>query len=59
MASFFSSILRPPQSTPQPTPPQTSTSSSSTLNPLPELRIDDPMILWQSLYNDGYCVLPG
>lgn len=24
-----------------------------------ENRTTDPLILWESLYNDGYCILPG
>jgi hypothetical protein len=71
MASFFSSLIRPPQSIPQtPAPQSTQNSPSSplptaqaaygtTTNPLPELRTEDPLMLWQSLYQNGYCVLPG
>jgi hypothetical protein len=71
MASFFSSLIRPPQSVPQtpaaqpaphlPSNPSTTAQASygTTTNPIPDLRTEDPMILWQSLYQDGYCILPG
>jgi hypothetical protein len=53
--SFFSSLLRPPSSLPQPAPAAATTATAAPASQI----TDDPIMLWQSLKNDGYCILPG
>jgi hypothetical protein len=64
MSSFFSSLIRPPASIPQPgIAAAAPTSQQSSNNPIATASTvsnnDDPIMLWQSLKNDGYCILPG
>ena len=66
MASFISSLLRPSsQPLPQPIPQANATSSNSNGSPNTIYATSeksekiDPLQLWESLYNDGYCILPG